>query len=94
MMQATQKQINYLYKLTGIDYSQDGLSVKEASLKIKHSLGRRGKSIKCSSCGDIVGVGGKVWHFRLRHSERDSDGNYLGWNCDRCADRIEGAGCY
>jgi len=46
--------------------------------------------IKCSSCGEVVRVYGQVWRFRLRHSDRDPQGNYLGWNCDPCADRIEG----
>lgn len=45
--------------------------------------------IKCGSCGEVVRVYGQIWRFRLRHSKKDSHGNYLGWNCDCCADRIE-----
>ena len=44
--------------------------------------------ILCFGCGNVVKVGGRVWAFRLRHSERNANGEYLGWNCDRCADAI------
>ena len=46
--------------------------------------------IRCSTCGKVVNVGsGFVWTHRLRNSEKDEKGNYLGWNCNWCADRIE-----
>jgi len=45
--------------------------------------------IICGECGNIKTVGGYIWHHRLSSSRKDNNGNYLGWNCDRCADRIE-----
>lgn len=51
---------------------------------------RRAMKIKCAECGEVVKVYGQVWRYRLKGAERDQDGNCLGWNCDRCADRIEG----
>jgi len=45
--------------------------------------------IRCDRCGRAVSVGGRVWGHRLRNSERNNRGEYLGWNCDNCADEIE-----
>ena len=57
--------------------------------------------IKCGRCGRIIEVGGHVWKLRLRRSrpvvvEDERTGEavvaHTGWNCDRCADIIEGVG--
>jgi hypothetical protein len=49
--------------------------------------------IRCSGCGKVVKVTGRIWQFRLdplrREQKLDEQGNYLGWNCDNCADAIE-----
>jgi len=45
--------------------------------------------IKCGECDNIKTVGGFIWYYRLCSSKTDKNGNYLGWNCDMCADRIE-----
>ena len=45
--------------------------------------------ILCGRCGKVVRVAGYIWKFRLRNSKQDAKGNYLGWNCDYCADAIE-----
>jgi len=45
--------------------------------------------IKCGECEQVKTVGGFIWYHRLSSSRTDEQGNYLGWNCDRCADRIE-----
>jgi len=45
--------------------------------------------ILCARCGRIVRVAGRLWAFRLRHSDTDAKGNYLGWHCDRCANAVE-----
>lgn len=52
------------------------------------------KSFKiwCSSCERTVTVYGKIWAFRLRHSEQDDKGRFLGWRCDSCADLMERGG--
>jgi len=59
--------------------------------------------IQCGMCGRIVEVGGAVWKSRLRTSKtevvKDPETGkmvrvYLGWNCDRCADAIEGGYAY
>ena len=46
-------------------------------------------TVKCAECDTVFDVDGFVWEYRLRHSRKDENGNYLGWNCDRCADLIE-----
>ena len=46
-------------------------------------------TILCSRCGRIVSVAGKIWAFRLRHSDKNAKGHYLGWHCNRCAEAIE-----
>ncbi len=50
--------------------------------------------ILCSGCGNVVSVAGKIWAFRLRHSRRNENGHFIGWNCDRCADAIESGSDY
>ena len=47
------------------------------------------RKIKCSCCGETLTVGGFIWDHRLRSSEVDETGNYIGWNCDYCAGRLE-----
>jgi len=48
--------------------------------------------IFCSRCQKVINVFGKIWTFRLRNSKQDEKGNYIGWNCDNCADMIENGG--
>lgn len=54
----------------------------------------RAMKIRCAECGQVVKFSGQVWRYRLRHSKKDASGCYLGWNCDPCADRIEGLSVY
>lgn len=48
-------------------------------------------TILCSRCDRIIKVAGVVWGHRLRfpYAKKNNKGDYLGWNCDRCADAIE-----
>lgn len=55
--------------------------------------------IECGMCGRIVAVGGAIWKSRLRASllvqvEDEETGRlvmaHTGWNCDGCADALEG----
>lgn len=45
--------------------------------------------ILCSRCNRVVRVGGREWQHRIRYARLDARGNYLGYNCDDCADHIE-----
>ena len=48
--------------------------------------------IYCEGCDQVIRVYGKIWEHRLRYAHQDEKGNYLGWNCDSCADTIESGG--
>ena len=52
--------------------------------------------ILCARCGRVVRVGGVVWKHRLRfpYATQNGKGQYLGWNCDACADAIESGSDY
>ena len=45
--------------------------------------------IKCSDCGKILRVGGRIWIHRLHRCAQDARGNYLGYRCDQCATKYE-----
>jgi hypothetical protein len=51
----------------------------------KHFRGR----IICGRCGRVVTVEGDIWEARLGG---DREGVHKGWNCDACADVLEGKG--